>query len=151
MPRGIGDRFDDSSNEADEQETDAGSEHEPAETTTETELESEEANSGTERRSSRQRPDSVGSADSSSNDTDETDDELNTREDWDSATVYIEPGQSETMEVTFARLRKQLKRDDVTLEKSKHFYRGIFEIAFDECEEKAKQRIKHLARQDADQ
>jgi len=55
-----------------------------------------------------------------------TDDEpLNIREDWDSATIYVEPEQSEDIEITFTRLKKQLKREDITLEKNKHFYRGF--------------------------
>jgi len=48
------------------------------------------------------RPDS----DSSTSEARETDDEpLNIREDWDSATIYVEPEQSEDVEITFTRLK----------------------------------------------
>jgi hypothetical protein len=68
--------------------------------------------------------------------TEEPDDEpLNIRDDRDSATIYIEPEQSEDIEITFTRLKKQLKREDITLDKNKHFYRGCFEVAFGEHQE----------------
>ncbi|WP_199240876.1 hypothetical protein [Halorubrum sp. SD690R] len=76
---------------------------------------------------------------------------LNIREDWDSATIYVEPEQSEDIEVTFTRLKKQLKRDGITLEKNKHFYRAIFEVAFGEYREETKEKIRELAGEDADQ
>ncbi|WP_082222610.1 hypothetical protein [Halorubrum halophilum] len=76
---------------------------------------------------------------------------LNIREDWDSATIYVEPEQSEDIEVTFTRLKKQLKRDGITLEKNKHFYRAIFEVAFGEYREETKEKIRELAKEDADQ
>jgi hypothetical protein len=82
---------------------------------------------------------------------DADEDPLNIREDWDSATIYVEPEQSEDIEVTFTRLKKQLKRDGVTLEKNKHFYRAIFEVAFGEYREKTKEKIRELAKEDTDQ
>ncbi|WP_209309606.1 hypothetical protein [Haloarcula amylovorans] len=87
---------------------------------------------------------------SSTSESDNTDD-LNIREDWDSATIYVEPEQSEDIEVTFTRLKKQLKREeDLTLEKNKHFYRGIFEVAFGEHREETKEKIRELANQERD-
>ena len=77
-------------------------------------------------------------------------DPLNIREDWDSATIYVEPEQSEDIEVTFTRLKKQLKREGITLEKNKHFYRAIFEVAFGEYREETKEKIRELAKQDTD-
>ncbi|WP_199058316.1 hypothetical protein [Halorubrum sp. C191] len=82
---------------------------------------------------------------------DADEDPLNIREDWDSATIYVEPKQSEDIEVTFTRLKKQLKRDGVTLEKNKHFYRAIFEVAFGEYREETKEKIRELATEDTDQ
>ena len=88
----------------------------------------------------------------SAKDTEETDNEpLNIREDWDSATIYVEPGQSEDIEVTFTRLKKQLQREGITLEKNKHFYRGIFEVAFNEHREETREKIRELAKEDANQ
>jgi len=85
------------------------------------------------------------------NQAEESDEEpLNIREDWDSATIYVEPAQSEEIEVTFTRLKKRLKREDITLEKNKHFYRGVFEVAFGEHQEETKERIRELAKQDRD-
>ncbi len=82
----------------------------------------------------------------------ESDDEpLNILEDWDSVTIYVEPEQSEDIEITFTRLKKQLKREGVTLEKNKHYYRGVFEVAFGEYREETKEKIRELAKQNADQ
>ncbi len=82
----------------------------------------------------------------------ESDDEpLNIRDDWDSVTIYVEPEQSEDIEITFTRLKKQLKREGVTLEKNKHYYRGVFEVAFGEYREETKEKIRELAKQNADQ
>nr|WP_049912638.1 hypothetical protein [Halococcus thailandensis] len=114
MPRGMNERFEDPSDEAEAE--DAAADHEMMETTTEVD-----------------------------------DEPLNIREDWDSATIYVEPEQSEDIEVTFTRLKKQLKRENVTLEKNKHFYRGIFEVAFGEHREETKEKIRELVKEDADQ
>lgn len=114
MPRGMNERFENPSDEAEDE--DAAADHEEMESTTETD-----------------------------------DEPLNIREDWDSATIYVEPEQSEDIEVTFARLKKQLKRENAILEKNKHFYRGIFEIAFGEHREETKEKIRELAKEDADQ
>jgi len=46
---------------------------------------------------------------------------------------------------------KQLKREDITLEKNKHFYRGVFEVAFGEHQEETKEKIRELAKEDVDQ
>jgi len=149
MPRGMDERFDDPSEEENE-ELEGDSE------TTEAAAETE----GPRRESGAPpggQPTQQGDADMADNEApteerSETDDEpLNIREDWDSATIYVEPEQSEDIEVTFTRLKKQLKREDVTLEKNKHFYRGIFEVAFDEHPEKTKEKIRELAKQDLDE
>ena len=111
MPRGMGERFEDPSEEAEDEE--AAADHEA---------------------------------------TEEIDDEpLNIREDWDSATIYVEPEQGGDIEVTFTQLKEQLKRENITLEKNKHFYRGIFEVAFGERREETKEKIRELAKEDADQ
>jgi hypothetical protein len=114
--------------------------------------ESHESTTATE-----EQPDQQGTAgtvdtESSTEETEEIDGEpLNIREDWDSATIYVEPKQSEDIEVTFTRLKKQLKREDATLEKNKHFYRGIFEMAFSEYREETKEKIRELAKEDGNQ
>lgn len=136
MPRGMDERFEDPSDEGDE-ESDSVEE----ETTTET-----------ENRSDQQKTTSTTDTGSPTNDGKETNDEpLNIREDWDSATIYVEPEQSEDIEITFTRLKKQLKREGITLEKNKHFYRGIFQVAFDEYREETKEKIHELAKQDVDE
>jgi hypothetical protein len=143
-------RFEDPSEEA-EDEGGAGDD-ETVEATSETERQDRESAAATEERSDQQK--GAGSADtkSSTEEATETDDEpLNIRQDWDSATIYVEPEQSEDIEVTFTRLKKQLKREDVTLEKNKHFYRGIFEVAFGEHREETKEKIRELATEDVDQ
>jgi len=150
MPRGMDERFDDPSEEAEDEEI-AGSDETP-ETTSETERQDPESAPATEEQSGQQN--GAGSADtkSATEETTETDDEpLNIREDWDSATIYVEPEQSEDIEVTFTRLKKQLKREDLTLEKNKHFYRGVFEVAFGEYREETKEKIRELAQEDIDQ
>lgn len=76
------------------------------------------------------------------------DEELNIREDWDSATIYIEPEQSEALEITFTRLKKQLKRDGHILEKNKHFYRAIFEMALNTHHEETKERVRELVKEE---
>jgi len=142
-------RFDDPSEEEENEEVERDSE------TTEaaSETEGQHHESGT---TSREQPSHQSGADTADNQStteerSETDDEpLNIREDWDSATIYVEPEQSEDIEVTFTRLKKQLKREDITLEKNKHFYRGIFKLAFDEHPEKTKEKIRELAKQDVD-
>jgi len=127
------------------------------EETMETSVESKEAKdretaAATEDRSDQQRTASTTDSDSSTSEARETDDEpLNIREDWDSATIYVEPEQSEDVEITFTRLKKQLKREDITLEKNKHFYRGVFEVAFGEHQEETKEKIRELAKEDVDQ
>ncbi len=133
MPRGMDERFEDPSDEVEKEdketaETSVKPEGQGRETTTATDSPTGEAEAG------------------------ETDDEpLNIREDWDSATIYVEPEQSEDIEIAFTRLRKQLKRENITLEKNKHFYRGIFEVAFGEHQEETKEKIRELAQQDVDQ
>lgn len=130
MPRGMDERFEDPSEEAENEE--AATDDETMEATPEAESQDREPTPTTEKR-------------------EETDDEpLNIREDWDSATIYVEPEQSEDIEVTFTRLKKQMKRESVTLEKNKHFYRGIFEVAFGEHREETKEKIRELAKEDVD-
>jgi len=145
----MGERFEGHSDEVEEEDTVADEE------TTETSEESEGLSgetAATEDRSDQQRTTSTTDTDSSTSEAGKTDDEpLNIREDWDSATIYVEPEQSEDIEITFTRLKKQLKREDITLEKNKHFYRGVFEVAFGEHQEETKEKIRELAKQDVDQ
>ena len=150
MPRGMDERFEDPSEEAEDEEV-AGGDERP-EATSETERQGRESAVTTEERSGHRRNADSADTKSPTEESTETDDEpLNIREDWDSATIYVEPEQSEDIEVTFTRLKKQLKREDVTLEKNKHFYRGIFEVAFGEHREETKEKIRELAKQNADQ
>ena len=149
MPRGMDERFEDPSEEAEDEEVAGGDETAEA---VETERQDREPAAATEEQSGQEK--GAGSADTKSptEEATETDDEpLNIREDWDSATIYVEPEQSEDIEVTFTRLKKQLKREDVTLEKNKHFYRGIFEVAFGEHREETKEKIRELAQKDINQ
>jgi len=149
MPRGMDERFENPSEEEEEEE--AASEDETAKTTSEAEKQDSEPTADTEEKAE-QGDSGAADAESSAEATAETDHEpLNIREDWDSATIYVEPEQSEDIEVTFTRLKKQLKREDITLEKNKHFYRGIFEVAFDEHAEETKEKIRELAKEDVDQ
>ena len=151
MPRGMDERFEDPSEEAEDEEV-ANDDDGTAEATSETERQDRESAAATKEQSGQQRSADSSDTKSSTEETTETDDEpLNIREDWDSATIYVEPEQSEDIEVTFTRLKKQLKREDVTLEKNKHFYRGIFEVAFDEHREETKEKIRELAKEDGDQ
>jgi len=150
MPRGMDERFEDPSEEAEDEEVADDDETEDA--TSETEKQDRRHTADTEEQSNQQRDPSTADTESTTEETTETDEEpLNIREDWDSATIYVEPEQSEDIEVTFTRLKKQLKREDITLEKNKHFYRGIFEVAFDEYREETKEKIRELAKEDGDQ
>lgn len=150
MPRGMDERFEDPSDEAEEE--DAVTDDETTETSVESEGQGRETAAATKNQSDQQRTASTTDTDSSTNEAGETDDEpLNIREDWDSATIYVEPKQSEDIEITFTRLKKQLKREDITLEKNKHFYRGVFEVAFGEHREETREKIRKLAQQDGDQ
>lgn len=143
MPRGMDERFGKPSEEAEENE--AGKSDETA--TQETPESEDHDQEATEEQSVRNK-----SKTGSSGNTTQADEEpLNIREDWDSATIYVEPEQSEDIEITFTRLKKQLKREDITLEKNKHFYRGVFEIAFGEHREETKEKIRELAKQDTNQ
>lgn len=150
MPRGMDERFENPSDEGDDE--DASAEEEAAATSSETEAETRDSEEATGDQSNQQRSSTTSTTESSASETGETDDEpLNIREDWDSATIYVEPEQSEDIEITFTRLKKQLKREGITLEKNKHFYRGIFEVAFGEHQEETKEKIRELAKQDVDQ
>lgn len=150
MPRGMDERFEDPSEEAEDEEV--ADDDETAEATSETERQDRESAAATEERSGQQRGADSADTNSPTEEATETDDEpLNIREDWDSATIYVEPEQSEDIEVIFTRLKKQLKRENVTLEKNKHFYRGIFEVAFGEHQEETKEKIRELAKEDVDQ
>lgn len=75
---------------------------------------------------------------------------LNIREDWDSATIYVEPRQSEDIEIFYTRLKKQLQREGHVVEKNKHFYHAVFEIAFEEYREETKQKIRELVIEESD-
>ncbi|ELZ32621.1 hypothetical protein C474_07367 [Halogeometricum pallidum JCM 14848] len=143
-------RFEDPSDE--ESGEDADSEKETTEASAQSEAEDRDTGTAAEKQSTKQRAASTTTTESSANEAEESDDEpLNIREDWDSATIYVEPEQSEDIEITFTRLKKQLKREDITLEKNKHFYRGVFEVAFSEHEEETKEKIRELAKRDGDQ
>ena len=145
MPRGMDERFEDPSEEAEDEE--ATADDEPTEATPDGESREGDPTTATEEQSGQQ---GVTSARTESSTEKSDDDQLNIREDWDSATIYVEPEQSEDIEVTFTRLKKQLKRENITLEKNKHFYRGIFDVAFGEHQEETKERIRELAKQDQD-
>lgn len=150
MPRGMDERFEEPSDEGKDEDT--VTDEENTETTSETEGQDRETAAATENQLDQQRTASTTDNDSSTSEGEDADDEpLNIREDWDSATIYVEPEQSEDIEVTFTRLKKQLKREDITLEKNKHFYRGVFEVAFGEHREETKEKIHELAKQDVDQ
>ena len=147
MPRGMDERFNDPSEEAEDEEM--ATEDRTTETSPKAERQDHEPARATGEQSGQQRTASTADTELS---TDEPDAEpLNIREDWDSATIYVEPEQSEDIEITFTRLKKQLKRENVTLQKNKHFYRGIFEIAFGEHREETKEKIRELVKQDSDQ
>jgi len=138
-------RFDDPSEEAEDEE--AAVDNETMDATPESEGQDSRPTTASEEQPSQQST----PATETKSPTEESDGEpLNIREDWDSATIYVEPAQSEEIEVTFTRLKKQLKREDITLEKNKHFYRGIFEVAFGEHQEETKEKIRELAKQDQD-
>lgn len=147
MPRGMDERFEDPS-EA-EEDPDAETDGEDAGDRTSEPVERTEADSDSTKSPSSQSADQA-EGESAGTDTVEEDEPLNIREDWDSATIYVEPEQSEDIEVAFTRLKKRLKRENITLEKNKHFYRGIFEIAFGEYREETIERIGELARQDTE-
>lgn len=150
MPRGMDERFEDPSEEEKDEENTNDSE--TTEATSKEEGQDRGRAGATEEQSGQQKGDRSADTKSSVEEATDTDDEpLNIREDWDSATIYVEPEQSEDVEVTFTRLKKQLKREDITLEKNKHFYRGVFEVAFNEHREETKEKIRELAKQDADQ
>ena len=150
MPRGMDERFEDPSDEGEDE--DARAEKGSTETLSEPEAEDSDTAAATNQQSNNQKTTSTATSESSTSGAEESDGEpLNIREDWDSATIYVEPEQSEDIEITFTRLKKQLKREDVTLEKNKHFYRGVFEVAFGEYREETKEKIRELAKQDADQ
>ncbi|WP_336022988.1 hypothetical protein [Halobellus sp. LT62] len=145
MPRGMDERFEDPADEVDEAES-------AANRTTARESEEQNADAG-ETSTQSNGPEDAPATDGDASDPDrEPEDEpLNIREDWDPATIYVEPEQSEDIEIAFTRLKKQLKRENVTLEKNKHFYRAIFEVAFDEHREETKAKIREIAMQDDNQ
>jgi len=143
-------RFDDPSEEEENEKVEGDSE--TTEAAAETGRQQHESGTSSREQASHQRGGDSAYDESTTEETSEADNEpLNIREDWDSATIYVEPEQSEDIEVTFTRLKKELKREDVTLEKNKHFYRGIFEVAFDKYPEKTKEKIRELAKQDLDE
>lgn len=150
MPRGMDERFEDPSEEV-EDEGDA-TDGEVMENPRESEQQDRESPTTTEGQQESQRGAGSAATGPSTAGTEKTDDEpLNIREDWDSATIYVEPEQSEDIEITFTRLKKQLKRENATLEKNKHFYRGVFEVAFGAHQEETKEKIRELAKKDANQ
>ncbi len=149
MPRGMDERFEDPSDEADD---DAVTEEETTKTESDSDEEGSETVAPPEQESKKRKAASAADTDPSTSEIEDPADEpLNIRKDWDSATIYVEPEQSEDVEITFTRLKKQLKREGVTLEKNKHFYRGVFEVAFGEHREETKEKIRELAKEDANQ
>jgi hypothetical protein len=138
MPRGMDERFQTPADEEDETEAEGQ--------TVETKNRSDDTETSTKPTQSVSQ-DKTESQSTSANEN--SGNPLNIRKDWDSATIYVEPEQSEDIEVTFTRLKKQLQREGVTLEKNKHFYRGIFEIAFDMHREETIGTIRELAKKDA--
>ena len=146
MVRGMDERFDDPSEEDSGELEDSD---ETVEETSEAERDDSEVESADQEQSEQQSSATTGDLPENKPETDE--DPLNIREDWDSATIYVEPEQSEDIEVAFTRLKKQLKRENVTLEKNKHFYRGIFEVAFNDHREETKEKIRELAKKDTNE
>jgi len=143
-------RFEDPSDEVEEE--DAVADEETMETSVESEAKDRETAAATEDRSDQQRTASTTDSDSSTSEARETDDEpLNIREDWDSATIYVETGAKRRRRDHVHSTEKQLKREDITLGKNKHFYRGVFEVAFGEHQEETKEKIRELAKEDVDQ
>lgn len=137
-------RFDDPSEDTEENDVEAASEG------TSVSAENRETTEDHSNQTTQEPPEGqTGTKSAGTRRSESTDEPLNIREDWDSATIYVEPEQSEDIEVTFTRLKKQLKRDGYILEKNKHFYRAIFEIAFEEHRQETKERIRELAMQDA--
>lgn len=135
MPRGWDQRFDDPT----EEEADAEA---PNERETESEPESATEQSAN---SSDEEIDSKPSSDTNQKG------ELNIRKDWVGNTIYIEPMQDENLDVEFTRLKKRLKREeDIRVEKSKHFFRGIFRVCLNEGREEVIAEIKRLAHEDED-
>jgi len=150
MPRGMDERFEDPSDEVEEE--DAVADEETMETSVESGAKDRETAAATEDRSDQQRTASTTDSDSSTSEARETDDEpLNIREDWDSATIYVEPEQSEDVEITFTRLKKAAQTRRHHAGENKHFYRGVFEVAFGEHQEETKEKIRELAKEDVDQ
>ncbi|WP_201741604.1 hypothetical protein [Salinigranum halophilum] len=141
-------RFDDPS---DEEESEDASTEETTKTSADSDVNGRETGPAPANESEEQQTASTFDESSPSKAGESDDEPLNIREDWDSATIYVEPEQSEDIEITFTRLKKQLKREDITLEKNKHFYYGVFEVAFGEYREETKEKIRELAQQDADQ
>lgn len=144
MPRGMDERFEDPSDEEETTETDA-------QNVSESMPDSEDINREAVEDTPSSRSSGQTETESSNTAASENGDEpLNIRKDWDSATIYVEPEQSEDIEITFTRLKKQLKREGITLEKNKHFYRGIFEVAFGMHQEETKEKVRELAKQDTE-
>jgi ribosomal protein S21 len=141
MPRGMDERFEDPSGKTNDDTTTAEATSEPADGD---QRAGEEPTQATQKTPHEQ--DTTESSHTAP--AENTDEPLNIREDWDSATIYVEPEQSEEIEVTFTRLKKQLKRDGYILEKNKHFYHAIFEIAFGEYREETKAKIRELVTQE---
>jgi len=144
MPRGMDERFENPSEDPEEEEAAADEANEAAER--------EEREAPTPPAGQSEQQEATATTEAAGGETADADeDPLNIREDWDSATIYVEPEQSEDIEVTFTRLKKQLKREGITLEKNKHFYQAIFEVAFGEYREETKEKIRELAKEDIDQ
>jgi len=124
---------------------------ETMETSVESEAKDRETAAATEDRSDQQRTASTTDSDSSTSEARETDDEpLNIREDWDSATIYVEPEQSEDVEITFTRL-KSSSNAKTSRWRKQALLPWVFEVAFGEHQEETKEKIRELAKEDVDQ
>ena len=100
MPRGMDERFENPSEETEDEEGTVDDETKEA---TSAERQDRESAAATAKQSEQQ-----GSTDTAESATEETavadEEPLNIRKDWDSATIYVEPEQSEDIEVTFTRV-----------------------------------------------
>jgi hypothetical protein len=144
MPRGMDERFENPSGTADE--TDDETIPEATAEPSDVDQRASEATTKQATQDTSRSQDTESSHTTAAKDTDES---LNICEDWDLATIYAEPEQSEDIEITFTRLKKQLKRDGYIFEKNKHFYHAIFEIAFDEYRGETKEKIRERVTQES--
>jgi hypothetical protein len=146
MVRGMDERFDDPSEEDNGELEDSDG---TVEETSEAERDDSEVESADQKQSGQQSSATTG--DTSPEEKPETDKEpLNIREDWDSATMYVEPEQSEDIEVTFTRLKKQLKRENVTLEKKQALLSRNFRSSIQRTPRRDKRKDSGIGKKETD-